>query len=32
VVEGTRYDLVVAPHATDTGQSVSAEIGEHVVA
>jgi beta-glucosidase len=32
VVEATQYQLVVAPHAADPGQSVSAEISEHVIA
>jgi hypothetical protein len=32
VVEATRYDLAVAPHAADPGQSVSAELGERVIA
>ena len=32
VVEATRYDLVVAPHAADPGQSMSAEIRELLIA
>lgn len=32
VVEAARYELIVAPHAADTRQSVSTELGERVVA
>lgn len=31
VVEGTRYDLVVAPHAASPGQTVSVDVGERAL-